>query len=92
MLKNYKIMCRAGNFIAKTGDFFPMVFTLTTGSSIFFRTEFRSHCYNSGGHVLTLSFKNVAKVNIPQNFFLEKMNSKRYHMKVLSQRVLISII
>ena len=49
MLKNYKIMCRAGNFIAKTGHFFPMVFTVTTGSFIFFRTEFRSHCYNSGG-------------------------------------------
>ena len=92
MLKNYKIMCRAGNFIAKTGDFFLIVFTLTTGSSIFFRTEFRSHWYNSGGPLLTLSFTNVAKVNIPQNFFLEKMNSKRYHMKVLSQRVFISII
>ena len=67
-------------------------FTLTTGSSIFFRTEFRSHWYNSGGPLLTLSFTNVAKANIPQNFFLEKMNSKRFHMKVLSQRVFISII
>ena len=63
-------MCRAGNFIAKTGDFFPLVFTLTTGSSIFFITVFPSHCYNSGGPLLTLSFPNVAKVNIPQNFFL----------------------
>ena len=79
-------------FYSKNRRFFLMVFTLTTGSSIFFRTEFRSHWYNSGGPLLTLSFTNVAKVNIPQNFFLEKMNSKRFHMKVLSQRVFISII
>ena len=85
-------MCDAGNLIAKTGDFLPLVFTSTTGSSIFFRTEFRSHRYNSGSPLLALSFPNVAKVNIPQNFFLEKMNSKRFHMKVLSQRVFISII
>lgn len=71
MLKNYKIMCRAGNFIGKTGHFFLMVFTLTTGSSIFFRTEFRSHCYNSGGPLLTLSFPNVAKVNIPKFIFVK---------------------
>ena len=59
-----------GKFYSKNRPFFPMVFTVTTGSSTFFRTEFRSQCYNSGGPLLTLSFPNVAKVNIPQNLFL----------------------